>query len=134
MALLSIERTLVDASICVICNKFCTIFFHVIVVSLQACATMPGLCLFNDAWLTEDVFMIGFAEMLKTSMLHCVRFAKKSFSIKTMGQAALLSHAEGEKHQHLLALALQRAQSSIVDFLSSIAEKSALSGNRAEDH
>ena len=45
--------------------------------------------------------------------------------MKSMGKAVLLSHA---KHKHLLALALKRAQPSMVDFLSACTKEPTVFG------
>ena len=68
---------------------------------------------FNDAWLTEDGLKDWVCRDSKDQHVALCKVSHKLFSIKSMGKAALLSHAEGAKHKDLLALALKRAQPGI---------------------
>ena len=70
---------------------------------------MPGVCSFNDAWLTEDGLKDWVCWDGKDQHVALFKVYQKSFSIKSMGKAALFSHAEGAKQKDLLALALTGA-------------------------
>ena len=69
--------------------------------------------------MTHDLLMLnlknGLLEMHKAVCTIC----KKSFSIKTMGKAGLISHADGKMHKQLISLQLTAAkgQPNITEFL-----------------
>ena len=86
-------RTLVNTSICVICFMFCAIFFPIYCYELASIPTMPELCSFNDAWLTEDGCV---CRDVKDQHIALCKVRNKSFSIKMMSKAATLSHADGK--------------------------------------
>ena len=78
---------------------------------------IPGICSFNDTWLADAQFKQWVARDLKNHHKAVCTICQKSFSIKAMGKAGLISHPDGKKHKQLLSLKAAKGQPNITEFL-----------------
>ncbi|XP_019127348.1 uncharacterized protein LOC109141461 [Larimichthys crocea] len=77
---------------------------------------MPGKCSFNSAWLSKESYQQWLARDGDQGRARC-KFCMKSFDVSNMGEAALVSHLKGKKHQ-VLASATNRL--AITDFMTTV--------------
>lgn len=80
---------------------------------------MPGKCIFSDLWLTNEDYKNWLEKVVRGGKVErhrakC-RLCVKEFDIGNMGEAAVISHMQGKKHQNLSASSSANPQ--IVDFL-----------------
>ena len=62
---------------------------------------MPGSCKFKLQWLGKDKYKEWLLQGKDVRHAKC-RVCQSQFDISSMGEAALTSHAKGQKHQHQL--------------------------------
>lgn len=63
---------------------------------------MPGKCIFNDAWLANESYNSWLGKVQDRHKARC-QLCLKEFDIGNMGEAAVISHMKGKKHQDLAA-------------------------------
>ena len=60
---------------------------------------MPGNCHFSEAWLSNSDYSDWILKVSTDSGIARCSICQCNFNIRNMGEAALKSHAKGEKHK-----------------------------------